>query len=248
VTLHEGVRVPVCARTEEFRQVPLARLVFFLVQPPSKQLVPQPQPVRVDHVRLAVVGNLADAPLAVVPLHVGPADAVGLPRHPHHPAEFVQRGPRLQAERRQRVAQVDSVLGVPVEVRPGRQPRRGHPIYHRPVPQDRQVEAVAVERHQLRLQLGDPVDEGGDQLLLSPLAHMGGADGAHRPVATLSVGDEGADAHDRVVDVLRELVAHGLADFLVGKTDEVVRGCKPANVGHRLQVPDDDVPVRAHSA
>src|SRR5262245_2531177 len=56
----------------------------------------------------------------------------------------------------------------------------------------------------------------------------------------LPVCDEGSDADDRVVDVLREFVADGLADFHVGLADKVVGGCEPAEVGHSLQVPDDD--------
>src|SRR5215468_81511 len=44
----------------------------------------------------------------------------------------------------------------------------------------------------------------------------------------------------RVVDVLREFVANGLADFQVGLADKVMGGCEPAEVGHSLQVPDDD--------
>ena len=45
---------------------------------------------------------------------------------------------------------------------------------------------------------------------------------------------------NRVVDVLRELVADSLADFHIGLADEIVGGCEPAEVGYSLQVPDDD--------
>jgi len=37
-----------------------------------------------------------------------------------------------------------------------------------------------------------------------------------------------------VVDVLRKLVADGLANFHVGLADKVVGGCEPAEVGHGL--------------
>jgi len=50
---------------------------------------------------------------------------------------------------------------------------------------------------------------------------------------------------DRVVDVLREFVAHCLPDFHVGLADEVVGGREPAEVGYGLQVPHDD--ARFHS-
>jgi hypothetical protein len=57
----------------------------------------------------------------------------------------------------------------------------------------------------------------------------------------LAVRDEGSDADDRMVDVLRKLVADRLADFYVGLADKIVGGRKPAEVGYSLQVPDDDV-------
>jgi hypothetical protein len=55
-----------------------------------------------------------------------------------------------------------------------------------------------------------------------------------------AVSDERADANDCVVDVLRKLVAEGLTDVRVRLTNEIVRGCEPTQVGHSLQVPDDD--------
>ena len=67
---------------------------------------------------------------------------------------------------------IDGVLGVPVEVGTLREPRRGYPVDHRSVAQHGQVEAVAVKCDELRPQLRDLVAEGGDQLLLCPLAYM----------------------------------------------------------------------------
>jgi hypothetical protein len=88
--------------------------------------------------------------------------------------------------------------------------------------------------------LRDLVAEGGDQLLLCPLAHVGRADGVRGPVILLPVRDERSDADDRVVDVLRKLVADRLPDFHVGLADEIIGGREAAEVGHGLQVPDDD--------
>ena len=146
----------------------------------------------------------------------------------------------LRTERREGVTQIDGILGVPVEVGTHRKARRGYAVDHCPIAQHGQVEAVAVERDELRAQLRDLVAEGGDQLLLGPLAHVGRADGVHRPVIGLPVRNEGSDADDRVVDVLRKLVADRLADFHVGLADKIVGGCEPGEVGHSLQVPDDD--------
>src|SRR5262249_36117059 len=62
------------------------------------------------------------------------------------------------------------------------------------------------------------------------------------PEIDLAVSDatESSDADNRVVDVLRKLVADRLADFHVGLADKIVGCRKPAEVRHSLQVPDDD--------
>jgi len=54
------------------------------------------------------------------------------------------------------------------------------------------------------------------------------------------VRDESSDADDRVIDVLWEFVADGLADFYVGLADQIMRGREPAEVGDGLEVSDDD--------
>ena len=58
---------------------------FFSSQPPPKQLVSQPNPIGVEHVGLAVVGNLTDTSGLVVRLDLGAVDPVGLPRQSHGP-------------------------------------------------------------------------------------------------------------------------------------------------------------------
>jgi hypothetical protein len=40
--------------------------------------------------------------------------------------------------------------------------------------------------------------------------------------------NEGSDAYDRVIDVLRELFADRLADLYIRLADEIVGGCKPS--------------------
>ena len=49
----------------------------------------------------------------------------------------------------------------------------------------------------------------------------------------LAVRDEGSDADNRVVDVLGEFVADGLADLCVGLADEVVGGREPGKFPRR---------------
>jgi hypothetical protein len=111
---------------------------------------------------------------------------------------------------------------------------------HCSIAQHGQVKAVAVEGDESRAQLRDLVAESGDQLLLGPLAYVRGPDGVHSPVVQLPVRDEGADADDRVVDVLGKLVADRLADFYVRLADQIVGGREAGKVGHSLQVPHDD--------
>jgi len=55
-----------------------------------------------------------------------------------------------------------------------------------------------------------------------------------------AVRDEGTNADDRVVDVLWEFVADGLAHLYVGLADKIISGREAAEVGHSLQVPHDD--------
>jgi hypothetical protein len=81
--------------------------------------------------------------------------------------------------------------------------------------------------------------------LLRPLTNVGRADGIHRPVIRLPMRNQCSDAHNRVVDMLGKFIANRLPDLSVGLADEIVGGREPAEVGHRLQVPDDDAWLHA---
>jgi hypothetical protein len=75
-----------------------------------------------------------------------------------------------------------------------------------------------------------------------------GAPGGKRRSAARRVGNQRADAHDGVVDVLREPVAESLTNVRIPLADEIVGGCEPWQVGHSLQVPDDDAWFHVHAA
>src|SRR5262249_14683259 len=64
--------------------------------------------------------------------------------------------------------------------------------------------------------------------------------GVYGPVIRLPVRDKGSNTDDQVVDVLRKFVADRLPHLYVGLADEIVGGREPGEVGHGLQVPDDD--------
>src|SRR6266446_6363492 len=59
-------------------------------------------------------------------------------------------------------------------------------------------------------------------------------------MVAFAVSDQCADAHDGVVHVLRELVAEDRTNVRIRLADKVVGGREPTQVGHSLQVPDDD--------
>src|SRR5215813_1442512 len=52
--------------------------------------------------------------------------------------------------------------------------------------------------------------------------------------------NQGADANDRMIDMLWELVAKRSSDFVVTLPDELVGSREPGQVRHGLQVPNDD--------
>jgi len=167
--------------------------------------------VSADHVGLAVVRDFLDLALAEIALHLTTVEPLGLSRQAHDSADLVKSSLSLGTERREDVTQINCILAESVEVGTRREPRRGYAVDHRPVAQHGEVEAVAVEGNELGAQRRDLVAEGADQLLLGPLAHVGSTDGVHRPMVGLAVCDERSNADDRVIDVLRKLVADRLA-------------------------------------
>jgi hypothetical protein len=60
------------------------------------------------------------------------------------------------------------------------------------------------------------------------------------------MGDQRADAHDGVVDVLWKLVAQNLTNICVSLGDKVVSGREAEEIRYGLQVPNDD--ARLHGA
>jgi hypothetical protein len=67
------------------------------------------------------------------------------------------------------------------------------------------------------------------------------AQGLDVPAAVLPVRDQGADAHDRVVDVLGKIFAHRGTDFVIGFADVPVGGGKALEIRRSFEVPNDDV-------
>ena len=112
---------------------------------------------------------------------------------------------------------------------------------HRTVAQDGKIKRVTIERHELWRKLGDAVDKRCDQLSFGSFADMRRTDCVDRPTVTLFMSDECADADNRVVDMLWELVAECLSDFLVRFASETIGSSITPNIGHGFKVPNDDV-------
>jgi hypothetical protein len=70
-----------------------------------------------DDIGLAVVGDLLDLALSEVALDLAAVEPLRLSGEAHDFADLVKGGLALGAERRERVTQIDGILGVPVKVR-----------------------------------------------------------------------------------------------------------------------------------
>jgi hypothetical protein len=143
-----GLRV--ASGLDELDSASLACLKRCLGQPSAKEFVSKPHTIRVEHIAFTVFGNLPDVTVAVVLLDFCPRHAIGPPRQPHYTTEFVQGRLRLRTERGQHVAQIDCVLGVPVEVRTPAEARCCNSMDHGAVTKDRKIERRPVESDELR--------------------------------------------------------------------------------------------------
>jgi hypothetical protein len=111
------VRLRVPPRFDEIDKASLAGLEVSVRQAPAKEFVPQPEPIGIDDIALAVFGDLSDAAVMVEFFDVRSADTVRLSRQAHHAAQLMQRRLALKAERGQDIVEINGVFGVPVEVR-----------------------------------------------------------------------------------------------------------------------------------
>ena len=91
------------------------------------------------------------------------------------------------------------------------------------------------------MRAGNLVDEGLDQFLLGPLTHVWHADDLDLVPVRRPGGDERADADDRVVDQLREVVTHRGPDIFGRPANQIVGAGVAVEVGYRFQIPDHDV-------
>src|SRR4029078_1465815 len=69
----------------------------------------------------------------------------------------------------------------------------------------------------------------------------------HAPAVVFLMRDQRADANDRVVDVLRKLVAHGVADVGIALSLVAIGGRDPCEIGNGLDIPGDDTSHAASS-
>jgi hypothetical protein len=76
--------------------------------------------------------------------------------------------------------------------------------------------------------------------LLGAFAYMRRAKRIDSPATIFLMGNQGTNADDRVIHVLRELVAHRSANFVVALAVMIIGGCKALDIGDRFDVPSDD--------
>jgi len=103
--------------------------------------VHEPHSVSTDYIALTIGRHLRDATLAHIPLNLATVDVIRLAGETERSAQVVEAGFGSLVEGRERIAEIECILGVAVEVWPERQARSSHPIDHRPIPEHRQVKA-----------------------------------------------------------------------------------------------------------
>ena len=136
-------------RLDELNKVSLARPKFGIPQATSKEFIPQTNAISIDHIGLAVGGDLSNPPLPVILLDIPAAQPVRLAGQSHYPAHFVESRLALGAERGQHVAEINGILGIAVEIGPHCETGRANTTNHRAVSQHGKIERRTVERHQL---------------------------------------------------------------------------------------------------
>ena len=82
----------------------------------SEEFVSQPGAIGVDDVGFAIFRDLFDPPGAIVDLNLRAIDAVRLARKAEHPTKLVKRDLRPLIKRRKRIAEIERVVGISIEV------------------------------------------------------------------------------------------------------------------------------------
>src|SRR5215475_9566961 len=94
-----SARLSLHACPEEFSQILFAVLKLGNRQIPPEQLVAQPDPVGIDNVGLAIVGNRLNFSIEKQLSYPGAVDSVRLARQSHDPADLIKRRLRPRTER-----------------------------------------------------------------------------------------------------------------------------------------------------
>ena len=67
-----------CTRVYELGHILLACFKPSVIQPPAKQLIPQPNAIAVDHIALTITRNFLNPPIPKVPFHIGAGQTIGI--------------------------------------------------------------------------------------------------------------------------------------------------------------------------
>src|SRR5215211_6992935 len=98
----------------------LAGLELSPAQSTPEKLVDQPHAIGGGNIDLAIAADLANPPLLHIALDLSTVDVIRLARIPECPAEVVETGLPIRRKGGERIAEIESILGVAVEVWPER--------------------------------------------------------------------------------------------------------------------------------
>src|SRR5262249_13055944 len=149
----------------------------------------EPDAVGVQHIALAVAGNLLDLASENHFLDAAAVNSLRLPGEPEYFAYLVQFHLGSGHVRAERVTQVQRVVSIAMKILAYLQAASRNSVHHRSIPEHRQIEAVPVEGDKLRKQLANLFDEVA-QLCFRSLANVRRAERIDAPALRLAARDE----------------------------------------------------------
>src|SRR5215469_15467109 len=166
------VRIGRLAGHDEIADLHLTPLELLGGDRAAEQLVDEPDAVGVQHVALAVAGNLLDLPSENHFLDAAAVNSLWLSGEPEYFAYLVQFHLGSGHVRAERVTEVERVVGIAMKILSYLQAASRNSVHHRSIPEHRQIEAVSVEGNKLRKQLSNLFDEIAYQFCLGSLANV----------------------------------------------------------------------------
>ena len=112
-----------------------------------------------DDVGFAITRDFVDLAGGDHRFNLAAVDSIRFAGEPENAADFVELHLAARTERSEYIAKVDGVIGVAIEVSAGVEAGSGDAIDHGAIAQNRQIESIAVEGDELRLELVDSIND-----------------------------------------------------------------------------------------